>query len=160
MKPPRKRLYHLTGEAQVNDDGTARQALIADLWPGETVLLRREPDNPFDVNAIAATDEQGRTLGYLAASHAANLAPLFDAGLVPTAKIHRINGGVKEYPTLGVQLCLTWAGQKPMTAQPLDAAQKAFRNRKPAKSSGGCMGMVAALGMVSISAFHLTKLFS
>jgi hypothetical protein len=43
-----------------------------------TWLLRREPDNPHDVNAVAVLFVDGRQAGYVSAAQAQYLAPLLD----------------------------------------------------------------------------------
>lgn len=45
-----------------------RQDAVRDTKPGDTVLLRREPDNPYDADAIAVFSAEGRALGYLPAA--------------------------------------------------------------------------------------------
>jgi hypothetical protein len=56
-----------------------RQAVIARLNVGDTLLLRREPDNPYDRNAICVERPNGQQVGYLNRNLAAQLAPFFDA---------------------------------------------------------------------------------
>ncbi|MEB3222061.1 MAG: HIRAN domain-containing protein [Candidatus Sericytochromatia bacterium] len=68
-----------------NPDGTPRQPHVKRVKPGDTIELRREPDNGFDANAIAVSwrDEAGelRSLGYVPRALAAVLAPLADEGM-------------------------------------------------------------------------------
>jgi len=48
--------------------------------PGDQVWLEREPDNPYDPNAILIEDDTGDELGYVPREYAADFAPLLDAG--------------------------------------------------------------------------------
>ena len=79
-----------------------RQALIALLWPGERVWLKREPDNRFDRNAVAVQRQSGRPIGYLSRELALELAPRFDRyGLPVVAVITLLTGS---YPRRGVSI--------------------------------------------------------
>jgi hypothetical protein len=55
-----------------------RQSVIARLSIGENILLRREPNNPYDPNAIRVECQDGWQIGYLNRHLAAMLAPFFD----------------------------------------------------------------------------------
>ncbi len=55
-----------------------RQKTIADMEENEKILLVREPDNPFDCNAIAVKRVNGRCIGYLPREKAAGLADKLD----------------------------------------------------------------------------------
>jgi HIRAN domain len=80
-----------------NRDGSSRQAYIRLVKKGDGLVLRREPDNFFDPNAMAVdwTDAQGHPcqLGYVPRSLAALLAPLVDKGVVLKAEVARKGGG-------------------------------------------------------------------
>jgi len=56
-----------------------------------TYILVREPDNPFDSNAIKVTVSGLVFLGYLPREIAAELAPLMDAGKHFTASFVSLN---------------------------------------------------------------------
>ena len=56
-----------------------RQSVIARLTIGEEILLKREPTNPYDCNAIRVERQNGQQIGYLNRYLAATLAPFFDA---------------------------------------------------------------------------------
>ncbi len=70
-----------------------RQDSISRCHDCDTLELIREPDNPYDSNAIRVMDA-GRTLGYIPAAQAATLAPYMDAGEeIANCFIDRITGG-------------------------------------------------------------------
>lgn len=71
---------------------------------GETVELIREPDNPYDRNAVRVCRINGSQLGHLNARLAADLAYRIDRGEVYTATISDITGGMREKPTIGINL--------------------------------------------------------
>lgn len=57
-----------------------RAAYYEDLGEGDTLLLLREPDNPFDQNAIAVSDARGHILGYVPKALSALIAEGLDGG--------------------------------------------------------------------------------
>lgn len=70
-----------------------RQALVAQVRPGEALRLVREPANPHDPHAVAVCREGGERLGYVSAALAARLAPSMDAGARYTATAAQRTGG-------------------------------------------------------------------
>lgn len=69
----------------VHFDG--RQAVVGRLHVGEEVLLRREPNNPYDPNAILVERRDGAQFGYLNRYLALDLAAIFDLHREPVAAI-------------------------------------------------------------------------
>ena len=61
----------------VSFDG--RQAVVARCRLGDQVILRCEPHNPYDCNAIMVLNAAGEQMGYINRSLAARMAPKFDA---------------------------------------------------------------------------------
>lgn len=55
-----------------------RQSVVAQLQVGETVLLKREPTNIYDHNAIMVIRSNGQQIGYISRILAARLANKFD----------------------------------------------------------------------------------
>lgn len=55
-----------------------RLEVVAKLKMEEQVLLRREPTNPYDYNAIRIERLTGEQIGYVKRTEAAHLAMLFD----------------------------------------------------------------------------------
>ena len=70
-----------------------RQALVAQVRPGEPLRLVREPANPHDPHAVAVCRDGGERLGYVSAALAARLAPSMDAGARYTATAAQRTGG-------------------------------------------------------------------
>jgi hypothetical protein len=80
-----------------------RQAVIARLYAGEEILLKREPTNPYDRNAISVERQNGQQIGYINRYLAATLAPFFVACFHPVpARIHCLTGSHHQGYSLGV----------------------------------------------------------
>jgi single-stranded-DNA-specific exonuclease len=78
-----------------------RQTVIARLFAGEEILLKREPTNQYDRNAIRVERNDGQQIGYINRYLAAILAQFFDAHNKPVAaSIQCLTG----YPELGYSL--------------------------------------------------------
>jgi single-stranded-DNA-specific exonuclease len=69
-----------------------RQDVIAGLRAGAQLTLARQPDNPYDRNAIAVY-YGNLQLGFVNKSIAAHVAPLIDAGARYRARIASLTGG-------------------------------------------------------------------
>jgi single-stranded-DNA-specific exonuclease len=81
-----------------------RQDVIGGLEPGLALELERQPDNPFDANAIAV--RYGRLqLGFIKKAIAARIAPNIDAGARYRAEVKHITGGGTK--TAGVNIWVT-----------------------------------------------------
>lgn len=80
-----------------NRDGSSRQTYIRRVKKGDAIVLRREPENFFDANAIAVDwlDPDGTPcqLGYVPRNLAAVLAHVVDKGAKLTAQVMRKGGG-------------------------------------------------------------------
>ena len=55
-----------------------RQDVVRQLSEGERLWLVRQPDNPYDHNAIQVQRENGEAIGFLARGLASSLAPYLD----------------------------------------------------------------------------------
>lgn len=122
MKLPRRKVWALAGEAQINDDGTSRQKVLAVLEPGEPVTLQRQPDNPFDPNAIAVLAGRHQ-IGFISRVDAVELAPLLDAQVPHRAQLHELTGGMPGYPNFGAKICIAWRDHQMLTPLPLTPEQ-------------------------------------
>jgi len=88
---PRSFFIKLVGVTYRNPDGTDRQHLVRHLSIGQTLVLKPEPTNPYDSEAVAVFDERGQQLGYL--PQHSGVALLIDRGAQVTATVHRVVGG-------------------------------------------------------------------
>ena len=90
-----------TRVAGVTFDG--RQSVIARLSIGENILLRREPTNPYDPNAISVECQNGWQIGYLNRHLAAMLVPFFDNYRQTVhGNVHCITGSLRPGYSIGV----------------------------------------------------------
>lgn len=69
--------------------GKAVADALIEISVGTPLLLIREPDNPYDTNAIRVMTVIGRSIGYVQREVAAIVAPKIDAGHIFLGKITR-----------------------------------------------------------------------
>jgi len=67
------------------------EKLISSMKEGDHPRLIREPDNPYDENAIAVT-RRGRKIGYVPRQHNTILANLMDQEVMLVCNVERIDG--------------------------------------------------------------------
>lgn len=93
-------LEHRLRFAEIRTAGPARPV---------PVVLRREPDNPVDHNAVAVVEEAGHLghLGHLNATLAARLAPELDAGTAWAAHVINIAIHPQRQTVPGIEVRLT-----------------------------------------------------
>jgi hypothetical protein len=75
-RPPRPQVIE-TAVVGISHNG--RQEVVERLWSGDEVILRREPNNLYDRNAIMVLRWNGEQIGYIECGLASTLAPKFDA---------------------------------------------------------------------------------
>ena len=105
----------VVGVSHRNKDGSRRQEIIdAFCEPGMTLILRREPLNPHDSNAIGVWIK-GRALiifraelqiGYLSREVAAEPSEHLDRGGIVDAFISDVTGGTRSKTTRGVNISI------------------------------------------------------
>ena len=76
---------YVAGTSHIED-----MAILDELKVGDTLWLRREPENRYDENAILVLDGQKRKCGYIPEKDNIVFARLMDAGKFLTAKIYRM----------------------------------------------------------------------
>jgi cold shock CspA family protein len=82
-----------------------RQSIVALLRTGEEVLLVREPDNPYDGNAIKVIRKHGQCFGFISRHLAASLASKFDKyGKPVEATVISLTRGYSSDSNLGVTI--------------------------------------------------------
>jgi hypothetical protein len=69
-----------------------RQQVIKKLKDGDALILKREPNNPYDKNAIAVLTKSNEQVGYIGKDLAIKLAPLMDDGAIFEVNISKITG--------------------------------------------------------------------
>ena len=80
-----------------------RQAVVALLTEGERVSLIRDPDNPFDSNAVKVVRWDRQQIGFLDRELAKIMAPRMDRyGGTFIATVKRLTGGDYQRSSLGV----------------------------------------------------------
>ena len=72
--------------------GEDRREACAGCCEDDVVSLVREPDNPYDSNAILVVCEDGSNLGYVPRTLAKDLAPLLDGGARQEFKVKKLLG--------------------------------------------------------------------
>lgn len=70
-----------------------RQEVVARLTSGTPLRIERQPDNPYDANAVALVEPHGAQVGFFNRRLAAVLAPVLDAGVDYDVEITEVTGG-------------------------------------------------------------------
>ncbi len=68
--------YHVAG---IYYEG--RREVVSSLSSSEQVVFKREPQHPYDPNAIAIHTQDGRSVGYIPRDEARRIAPLMDQAI-------------------------------------------------------------------------------
>lgn len=108
----------IAGVTASNADGMSRQShILAYCRPGLPLSFRREPDNPYDSNAVAVFINARAfffftsmvKIGYLNAEVAQEIARHMDKGKLVTGVITEVTGGSDSKKSYGVNIQLTKA---------------------------------------------------
>lgn len=106
---PRSRTAYRVGVHSFAVAGTSHHEAAAKagkFTPGSAVRLVREPDNPYDTNAVAVYAETGRrVVGYVPKGQARRLAKLMDAGTALVAVSVRGSGAGSDGARPHVLVC-------------------------------------------------------
>ena len=102
---------------------------------GQRVFLVREPQNPYDPNAILVRVDQGYDIGYVPRDEAAALAKFLDLGFPHTAVIRKILQGRKA-PIPVVDADIYGKDAAVEKTFPMDVPKAA---KPPEPASGGCL---------------------
>lgn len=100
--------YAVSGEAQVNKDGSRRQKIIRDCRVGDELLLVREPRNPYDKHAVALFTLDRQQVGYIPMEVSSAVAAELDSGVRAPAFIAKVLGGTRDKPNLGLMIDVHW----------------------------------------------------
>ena len=79
-----------------------RQEEIKRCQEGELLVLKREPNNKYDPNAVAVLRENGKQIRYISRDDAVWVARIMVDGDEVTARIRMITGGTIDKPSYGV----------------------------------------------------------
>lgn len=82
----------VVGVTKNNDEGQPIQPILATLSLSDGLTFVREPNNPYDRNAIKVICEY-QHIGYIKADLAKDIAPLMDSGKQLSGHITKITGG-------------------------------------------------------------------
>lgn len=83
----------VVGVTHNNPDGSSRQVILSKCRESEKIILKRDPNNPYDKNAIGVFRENGEMMGYLEKDPI--LVDHIDKGGEVTARISQIIGGTE-----------------------------------------------------------------
>lgn len=83
----------VVGVTKNNDEGQLIQSILATLNSSDSLTFVREPNNPYDSNAIKVICEY-QHIGYIKSDLAKNIAPLMDSGKTLSGHITAITGGI------------------------------------------------------------------
>lgn len=72
-----------------NEDGTSRQDIIENMATNSPIILKREPHNTYDTNAIMVSTMDGQ-VGYIGKDYASIIAPMMDQGKVFEASVAEV----------------------------------------------------------------------
>jgi hypothetical protein len=85
--PIQKLASHMTSTRTCWVVGCHSYRGVSEVFPGQTLILRGEPSNPHDRNAIAVCITSGRVLGHICRSDALPLADALDRGATCSAEV-------------------------------------------------------------------------
>lgn len=78
----------VAGVTFANPDNSSRQHIISELKPHAPLVLVREPDNKYDIYAVAVLDGDGRQFGYIPKTYSQIVSGWLNAGEVVKASVH------------------------------------------------------------------------
>lgn len=82
----------VVGVTKNNDEGVDIQNILPELEDGSKLNFVREPNNPYDTNAIKVICDY-QHIGYIRAGLAEEIAPIIDSGKELKGYITQITGG-------------------------------------------------------------------
>ncbi len=91
----------VAGVSYKNKGGTNRQSILKRLSPGQGLILKREPRNRYDNNAVKVLTGGRKQIGYIPKLDAKRVAAVMDSGTTVKCSVVKVTGGTKSKPTLG-----------------------------------------------------------
>ncbi len=100
------RMHHVfakvAGVTFPNDDGSERQEIIKRCRVGESLVLRRDADDPYSTFAIQVLRSTGEQLGHAPDYLAETICEEREAGYKAIGVLKNLTGGTRDKPTRGV----------------------------------------------------------
>jgi hypothetical protein len=97
-----------------------RQSAIRSCVLGETLQLIREPQNPYDKNAIRVLRPNGLDVGHVAKENAAEIAPRMDRGETFIARVNWINPPHDDFQHHGLKVRISFLKDRKVKNQQAD----------------------------------------
>jgi len=89
LNSERTQQYRVVGTQFPNEDGTSRQNNLSVVTKKSKIILKREPENEYDTNAVAVYAD-GKMVGYIGSYYAGLLAPKMDRGEKFIASVEQV----------------------------------------------------------------------
>lgn len=83
-------IFKVVGVSFKNENGTSRQEIISKMTKESNVVLVREPNNKYDINAVAVIAD-GQQIGYVGKQYAELLAQFIDGGRQFKAQVEEVD---------------------------------------------------------------------
>jgi hypothetical protein len=96
----------IAGVSHLNKDGTSRQLILEQVQQFENLLMRPEPDNPVDPEAVMLVRASGQQVGYLEARVAHETTSRVRSGEMWGVMVTEVTGGTREQPTRGANIAM------------------------------------------------------
>lgn len=93
----------IVGVTKINDKGISIQLILPNLSEDSDLMLVREPNNPYDKNAIKVIADY-QHIGYIKSDLAQTLAPIMDQGKIVNVKLLQVTGGGDKAYGCNIQL--------------------------------------------------------
>ena len=134
-----------------------RQDVLAQLAPGAPLRLGRQPDNPYDANAVALYDARGDQVGFFNRRLAAALAPVIDAGVAYDVEVTDVTGG-EDGRSFGVNVLVSQ--RDAAAADESGAAERAARRAQLAQLPPAELDQALAHAFIGDRSLHIAQVES
>jgi len=132
--------------------GNRQKVIREEVQVNQQIILHREPDNPYDCNAIMVLLPSGSDIGYISRGDAEDLAPLLDGGRLYKGYIKKVHpGSTANIPVVVIQVFSPEAGVEGVRP----AGQRRFQAAQVAAKGAGCGGCLIVLALPVMAIIHL-----
>jgi len=90
-------IINVVGVTYSNNDGSSRQNYISKMKLNDNIIIEKEPDNPYDSNAIKVLYGDGLQIGYLPMNKSELITSYINMGYKVSVSLVSINGGTDGY---------------------------------------------------------------